>query len=123
MKKVLGIILVVLLFISCKEKISTADKLFIESQITLHNSTFGLQFESDSIDRRSELMSAYMRLGNSESEGKRYADSINNEIYKKDNDKEYNPQSDPHLTFEKFMDYCKKNKYQTPVEQAKFLTP
>lgn len=109
--------------ISCKEGLSSQDKIFIESQIALHNSTFGLEFKNDSINRRSKLVSAYMRLGNSETAANRYADSINKEIYKKDGDQKYNPQTDPHLTFGKFMDYCEKNKFQTPVEHAKLLTP
>lgn len=102
---------------------SLNDKLFIDTQIALHNAKFGLQYQTDSIDRRTELMTGYMRLGNTEASANKYVDSINKEIYKKDENWRYNPTSDPYLTFEKFMDYCEKNKYQSPRQFAEQLNP
>lgn len=111
-----------LFFCSCKQKLSLSDKLFIEDQIALHNATFGLQHDLDSSQRRTELLKSLVNSGKSEIEANKYIDSVNQTIYKNDKSIRYNPQMDPHLTFEKFMDYCQHNKWQTPKEHAKLLT-
>ena len=117
MKKLLFLLFV---FSACNTGVSEQDKAYIKSQITLHNSTFGLQYKLDSLDRRTKLMTAYMNLGNTEAAANKYADSINKDIYPEKN--MYNPNTDPHLTYEKFMSYCEKNKFKTPVEHARLLT-
>lgn len=123
MKKLLFIAVMPLLVISCKEKLSTQDKIFIDDQILLHNSTFGLKHDQDSSERRNALISAYMSVGHDQVSANKYVDSLDKDFYKKDKNWRYNPVTDPHLTFEKFMDYCAKNKYLSPKDHAKLLTP
>lgn len=123
MKKLLLIATLSLLIISCKEKLSTQDKIFIDDQILLHNSTFGLKHDQDSIQRKYELIAAYTSAGHDEVSANKYADSVSKDFYRKDKNWRYNPVTDPHLTFEKFMDYCAKNKYLSPKDHAKLLTP
>ena len=118
MKKLL--IGLLILTVGCRSGISEQDKAYINSQISLHNSTFGLEYKTDSLATRTRLIAAYMNLGNSEDAANKYADSINKERYPENNF--YNPNSDPHLTFEEFMSYCENNKFKTPVEHARLLT-
>jgi hypothetical protein len=122
MKKLFLLIIISLFAYSCKPKLSLQDKMFIDDQILLHNSTFGLKHDEDSMRNRTTLLEAYISNGTAEKQANKIIDSIYKELFKHDKNWRYNPASDPHLTFKNFMIYCNQNKYLSPREHAKLLT-
>jgi len=112
-------------FYSCRQKkLSDLDVAFIKGQITLH------QLQTAPIIRgRLETDSAILHDGLPsfsilDSVTVKKNDSLNKqmirEIKESKNNKEYSPEDDPDLTYEKFIDYCKQKNYD-PVLNAKLL--
>jgi hypothetical protein len=97
MKKIF--IVIALFAISCKSGISDKDKTYIDGQIALHNATVGLQYK---LRNASDP--------NVSSDTNMIKSGVN-----------YEPDFDPNLTYERFVNYCTSNK-KNPVEVAEHLT-
>jgi uncharacterized short protein YbdD (DUF466 family) len=90
------IISISLIFLSCGA-VSDRDKNFINTNIALHNATFGLNHKLDSLDGKTKYVDTMAKI-----------------------DIGYYPPADPDLTYEKFIEYCQKEKVD-PVMFSKLL--
>lgn len=118
MKKLLQS-LVIIFFFSCNDsEISQKDLATIDTYVLLHNTSYGLKYELDSLEARKNLLISTIGMGEEKSE--KYVDSVLNERYNKKD--YYSPRTDPRLTREKLIEFCKGKKFG-PVEFAKKLVP
>jgi hypothetical protein len=93
------IIIIALFATSCKSGISEKDKNYINGQIVLHNTTVGLQY----------------KLKNATDP------NVNSDTNMIKSGVNYEPDFDPNLTYERFVNYCISQK-KNPIEVAEHLT-
>ncbi|MEP6949571.1 MAG: hypothetical protein ABI863_09875 [Ginsengibacter sp.] len=123
MKKIITIVVLSTALLNCKQ-LSDDDRAIIEAKIALHQATFGLQWKMDSIDNARDINIAYLRLNGDAVTAKHATDSLMKLHYNSSlstltiNQPGYFPAGDPHLTFDKFMAYCEKNKWQSAMKHA-----
>lgn len=112
----------VFLFIaSCNPKsgLTEKDVAHIKLRILLHNNSFGLRHRLDSISFRSEVYQASLRMG--AARARRYTDSVVNDRYEMEQQGLYTPVTDPNLTYEKLLLFCKERNAD-PVRVANTLS-
>jgi hypothetical protein len=97
MKKIL--LIAIVFATSCNSNVSEKDKEYINSQITLHNTSVGLDYKMRNAGNPSV-----------ESDTNMIKSGVN-----------YEPNFDPNLTYERFINYCTKEKLN-PLDVAKKLS-
>lgn len=110
-------IAVMLFLFSCTNGISENEEAFIRSRISLHNEVF-FDFIKDSINNGMKMWDSVYYPGKRKYKVSRLTDSVTAILYR--NNAPYDPDLDDHLTYLKFMTYCKQNKID-PVKSASRL--
>ena len=112
-------LVIVLLVFSCSNTAAEKEEAFIKSRILNHVNTFGLKFIIDSLNKRTHLKALRLLHGEPGAKADIYCDSVMAIRYKNRNSP-YRLSLDANLTYEKFMDFCHKNKLD-PVKTAREL--
>lgn len=87
-----------------KPSLSASDSFIIQGAILTHNGTYGIKYSDDTISVRRDIAKQLLYLGLERAQ--KTADSILAERAK-EHYRDYTPEIDPHLTFEKYIQYCK----------------
>ncbi len=117
--KTLLSIAVTLILFSCTNGIREKEEAYIRLRIDLHNEVF-FEFLKDSINISMKSLDSAYQKGKIKYKVSKQSDSIA-AVLSRNTNAIYNPDLDDHLTFQKFMTYCKQNNIE-PVKAAIRLT-